>query len=113
MEHNNRERVGIYVAAFIVLAYTAVGFAHVTISMLNGPGVVFPNDWLASMLSLASAAMGYLIGKQTNGPTQPVTVTTQGAPPLQVQETSTLPQGSDSDHAAPVATSTSPPKANQ
>lgn len=112
MEHNKRERVGIYVAAFIVLAYTAVGFVHVSIVIVNGPGVVFPNDWLASMLSLASAAMGYLIGKQTSG--TPVPVTTQGGEPLQVQPVEASPQG-QRPAPAPVATSplTTPPRPKQ
>lgn len=106
MEQNQRERVGIYIAAFIVVAYTAVGFVYVAIVMARGAGIVFPSDWLASMLSLASAAMGYLIGKQTNGtaPVAPVPVTTEGGEPLKVQSV-----------AAPVATASvaTPPRPKQ
>lgn len=101
MEQNKRERVGVLIAAFIVIAYVCVGPAHVAMVFFKGAGVLFPSDWTASMLSLASAAFGYLVGKQTTGTTAPVQVTTEGTDPLKVQQT-------PPDPAAPVATSVRP-----
>lgn len=85
-EKNQRERVGVLIAAFIVIAYVMVGPLHVAIVYLKGAGITFPSDWTASMLSLASAAFGFLVGKQTTGNnnSSPVAVTTEGEKPLSV-----------------------------
>ncbi len=83
-DQNRREIFGVYIAAFIVMAYVAVGFVNVAIVVFKGQGVVFPSDWTASMLSLASAAFGFLVGKQMTGNQSPVAVTTEGEKPLSV-----------------------------
>jgi hypothetical protein len=86
MEQNSREKVGVHVAAFIVIAFVAIGFAYVAVYVLAGTKIEFPPDWNAAMLSLASAALGYLIGKQSTSPSSPVTVTTDpDEAPLKVQ----------------------------
>lgn len=83
-DQNRREIFGVYIAAFIVISYVAVGFVYVAIVLVKGQGIVFPSDWTASMLSLASAAFGFLVGKQMTGSQTPVPVTTEGEKPLSV-----------------------------
>jgi hypothetical protein len=87
MDTNPRERVGVLVAAFIVIAFIAIGFVHVTTYIVTGTKIDFPPDWNAAMLSLASAALGFLIGKQTTSSSTPVTVTTDpSSAPLRTTE---------------------------
>lgn len=96
MDTNRRERVGVYIAAFIVIAYVGVGPAHLFMVLFRGAGITFPSDWTASMLSLASAAFGYLVGKQTTGGA-PVPVTTEGEKPLSVQTIPPAPVADDKE----------------
>ena len=69
MKHNSapfREYAGAMVAVMIVLSYVVSGFVIVICGVLLGVDVKFPGDWNAAMLSLSSASLGYLIGKQVD-----------------------------------------------
>lgn len=61
-----REYAGALVAVLIVLSYVVSGFVIVLCGVLLGVDVKFPGDWNAAMLSLSSASLGYLIGKQVD-----------------------------------------------
>lgn len=63
-----REKAGVIVAAVIIIAFIAVGFVQVAASWFTGRPISVPGDWMAAMLSLASAALGFLIGKQSSQP---------------------------------------------
>lgn len=72
---NFREYAGTLIAAIIVCAFVAIGFVSMAIVVFHGTPATVPGDWMAAMLSLASAALGFLIGKQTTGmPTATVSV---------------------------------------
>lgn len=72
---NFREYAGALCAFIIVMAFVAIGFVVMAIVVTTGTSVTVPGDWMAAMLSLASAALGFLIGKQTTSPnTATVTV---------------------------------------
>jgi hypothetical protein len=61
-----REYAGVMTAFFVVMAYVGIGFVQVAAVLTHGSAVELPGDWMAAMLSLASAALGFLIGKQSN-----------------------------------------------
>lgn len=83
---NFREYAGALIAFIICLAFIAIGFTTMAINVFHGATVQVPGDWMAAMLSLASAALGFLIGKQTTSPSTttitatPATVTTTVTP---------------------------------
>lgn len=58
-----REWAGVLCAFIVVMAFTSLGFVQMFIQVTTGAIIVSPADWNAAMLSLASAALGYLIGK--------------------------------------------------
>lgn len=66
MNDGFREKAGTIIAAVIILSYIAVGFVQMASVMFIGIEVGVPDSWSSSMLSLASAALGFLIGKQMN-----------------------------------------------
>lgn len=69
---NFREYAGVLVAFIVVLAFVAIGYIQVAIVLYRGVAITIPGDWMAAMLSLASTALGFLIGKQLSGaPTPP------------------------------------------
>lgn len=83
---NFREYAGALIAFIIVIAFVSIGFVQLAIVVFHGTSVPAPQDWMAAMLSLASAALGFLIGKQTTGqPAQQLVaspnVALQPAPP--------------------------------
>lgn len=59
-----RDAAGVLVASIVVLAYVGVGFVVVLVQVLFGVTATFPESWNSAMLSLASAALGYLIAKK-------------------------------------------------
>ena len=61
----SRENAGVLVAAIVVMAFVGIGFLQMLSEAIFGVPMTAPGDWMAAMLSLASAALGYLIGKQT------------------------------------------------
>ncbi|UPT53275.1 hypothetical protein [Synechococcus phage Ssp-JY38] len=68
-----REGLGITAAFITVMAFILVGFAQMTAVVLWGLTVAAPDAWFSGLLSLSSACMGYLIGKnienqQIDGP---------------------------------------------
>lgn len=76
---NFREYAGTMCAFIVVMAFVAIGFVSMALIILHGTSIPVPGDWMAAMLSLASAALGFLIGKQTTGTpsvTVPVTAPT-------------------------------------
>ena len=64
-----REYAGVLCAFVVVTAFIATGFLQMASEAVFGIKVTAPPDWSAAMLSLASAALGFLIGKQSTGPT--------------------------------------------
>lgn len=65
---NFREYAGTLTAFIICISYIAIGFVQIAVSVFHGASITIPGDWMSAMLSLASAALGYLIGKQTAAP---------------------------------------------
>lgn len=84
MLNNGREWAGVFIASVVVIAYVGIGFASVLVFLFTGTEIKFPDDWKSAMLSLASAAMGYLIGKSRGDST-----TTQ-SPVVETAETVTV-----------------------
>jgi hypothetical protein len=82
-----REYAGVMTAFMVVLAYVTIGFVSMISGLLGLGPVSAPADWSAAMLSLASAAMGFLIGKQVGLPDSSTTTVTTGAPPTIVTTT--------------------------
>lgn len=64
-----REVAGLTTAFIIVLAFVAIGFmdffSHAWLGVQTE--IEFDAGWMAAMLSLASTAFGYMVGKQTSG----------------------------------------------
>lgn len=60
-----KDAAGVAMAFIVVLSYVGIGFVQTAAAVLLGVEVKMPPDWMAAMLSLASAALGFLIGKQT------------------------------------------------
>lgn len=58
-----REGAGITAAFITVMAFIVVGFAQMLAIVLWGLDVKAPDAWFSGLLSLSSACMGYLIGK--------------------------------------------------
>lgn len=78
-----KEYAGVMTAFLVVLAYVGIGFVQTAVTVTTGTSVSLPGDWMAAMLSLSSAALGYLIGKQpsdTAPHTAPPTVAGTVAP---------------------------------
>jgi hypothetical protein len=50
------------------MSYVAIGFIQISVQVTTGTPITVTGDWSAAMLSLASAALGFLIGKQTTIP---------------------------------------------
>lgn len=65
---NFREYAGTLISVIVISAYLALGFVHMTISVIHGTPPAILADWNTTMQSLANIALGYLIGKQTVGP---------------------------------------------
>jgi len=59
-----REFAGVLTAFLVVLSYVGIGYATAIVQAIFGISLALPDDWRSAMLSLASAALGYLIGKQ-------------------------------------------------
>jgi hypothetical protein len=59
-----REFAGVLTAFLVVLSYVGIGYATALVQAIFGVSLALPDDWRSAMLSLASAALGYLIGKQ-------------------------------------------------
>lgn len=72
-----KETAAAFTAFLVVLAFVAIGFLVMGAEALAGIKISAPGDWLAAMLSLASAALGFLIGKQADPGYSPV-------PPIQL-----------------------------
>ena len=60
-----KELAGVLVASIIVIAYIAIGFVSIAATMFFAIEVKPPIEWSSAMLSLASAALGFLIGKSS------------------------------------------------
>jgi len=58
-----REYAGVLTAFLTVIAFVLIGFAQMLAELFLGSKITAPPDWMAAMLSLASAALGFLIGK--------------------------------------------------
>ncbi len=71
-----RERAGVFAALLIICSYIAMGPIEAVGSAVWGSPIRFSEGWAAAMNALASAAVGFLIGKQTtNAPAVSVPVT--------------------------------------
>ena len=61
--HRVRNAAGVVCSFIVVCAFAATGFIDVILTYALGTEIEFPGDWMAAMLSLASASLGFLIGK--------------------------------------------------
>lgn len=69
MEDNQstfRERAGVYVSAFIAIAYVSSGYVQSILNAVMGTDVLFAPDWSSAMNALAGGALGFLVGKQSS-----------------------------------------------
>lgn len=92
MLNQGKEVAGVLIASIIVLAYIGIGFISVITQSFLGVEAKFPPDWSSAMLSLASAALGFLIGKVNSG-TQGSGIVTQTVLADDVATTTTSPAG--------------------
>jgi hypothetical protein len=77
-----REYAGTLAAFILVMAYAAIGFVLIAVSVTTGTMPSVPADWNASMLTLAGGALGFLVGKQTSQPTNQQPAQPPVVPPL-------------------------------
>lgn len=61
-----KENAGVATAMIVVLSFVGIGYLKMAESILLSKVVETPDDWSAAMLSLASAALGYLIGRRSS-----------------------------------------------
>lgn len=59
-----REYAGVLAAYSVVMAFVAIGFVDMLSQAFLQETITAAPDWNAAMLSLASAALGFLIGKR-------------------------------------------------
>lgn len=59
-----RDAAGIFAAFLIVAAFVASGPIETFLTATTGVQIALPEWWRVAMVSLASAAFGYLIGKR-------------------------------------------------
>lgn len=103
---NGREWAGIVVASFIVIAFVIAGFVQALMTAVYGVTVSFGSDWFAAMLSLSSAAVGWLMGKRPTNEGNPGTssvIDTQTVDSVNIN-TARPPTTQTARPAAPVAT---------
>lgn len=86
-----RETSGILIAAICVLSFIGIGFAQVAVFVLTGKMISFPPDWQAAMLSISSAALGFLLGNQSDN--RPGATKQQPTASITTTETVTATQG--------------------
>lgn len=58
-----KENAGVATAMLVVGAFVGIGYSKIVEALVTGRGIEVPDDWMAAMLSLASAAIGYLFGR--------------------------------------------------
>lgn len=63
-----KDAAGSITAFIVVLSFIAIGFVQGLGNAAFGATITMPESWSAAMLSLASAALGYLIGKNDQAP---------------------------------------------
>jgi hypothetical protein len=68
-----RETAGIITATICVISFIGIGFVQVAVFVVTGVAVTFPSDWQAAMLSVSSAALGFLVGSQSDIKTPKIT----------------------------------------
>lgn len=107
---NGREWAAIIIASFIVIAFVVAGFVQALMSAIYGVTVSFGSDWFAAMLSLSSAAVGWLMGKRPNEAQHPATssmIDTQTVDSVNINTTAKPTQvtATVAQRPAPVATS--------
>lgn len=71
-----KETAAAFTAFLVVLAFVSIGFITMGVEAVLGVKIVAPGDWLAAMLSLASAGLGFLIGKQADPGYSPLSTPT-------------------------------------
>jgi hypothetical protein len=106
---NGKEWAAVIVASFVVIAFVAAGFTQAVFSAVYGKPIVFGSDWFAAMLSLSSAAVGWLMGKkQDNGPGVQSAIDTSNIEAVNISQTSRQTPGTTTTTVttppAPVAT---------
>lgn len=102
-----KEYAGVLTAFLVVLSYVGIGFVQTAVVVTTGGDVKLPPDWMAAMLSLASAALGYLIGKQ------PTTSIVQGATEALQRASTTVLSDVTSQHVDSAARATSAPTSDK
>jgi hypothetical protein len=82
---NGKEWAAVIVASFVVIAFVVAGFTQAIFGAVYGTPIQFGSDWFAAMLSLSSAAVGWLMGKkQDNGPGAQSTIDTNNVETVNV-----------------------------
>lgn len=60
-----RDAAGVFTAFIVVASFVAIGFIEMIAEIAFGIVINIDAGWMAAMLSLASAAFGFLIGKRS------------------------------------------------
>lgn len=98
-------------ASIVVLSYVGIGFVVAAAQAFLSVELKFPPDWSSAMLSIASAALGFILGRdkgpQTPSPTIGASVLSAATSAVESAAVGAL---SDVIQTAPVAT---PPKVKQ
>jgi hypothetical protein len=74
-EHNRqhttfREIAGIITAMIVVLLFAGLGIIQVVVNVITGINVQFDPDYKTALLGLASMALGFLVGSQSDNKSQ-------------------------------------------
>lgn len=75
-----REWAGVIAALFAVTAFVNMGYTVILIEVFFDKKITVPEAWSSGLISLSSAALGFLIGKQSTASSE-TTISTPSMPP--------------------------------
>jgi hypothetical protein len=81
-----REIAGIITAMIVVLLFSGLGIIQVAVFLMTGTSIAFDPDYKTALLGLASMALGFLVGSQSDNKTN----TSKYAPTPTTTYTSTI-----------------------
>lgn len=64
-----KENAGSFASLALVFAFAGIGYFKMLVDLYSGAKMDIPGDWMAAMLSLSSAGLGYLIGRHSTAKT--------------------------------------------
>jgi hypothetical protein len=64
-----REIAGIITAMIVVLLFSGLGIIQVGVFLMTGTNITFDPDYKTALLGLASMALGFLVGSQSDNKT--------------------------------------------